>query len=478
MSSRPRRVPVIIQKEELEAEVVELLALARSEGDRLRRAGTGVRRFSDRKPDVTDYMYERLRSALEDEMILAVELDGPPGAGERIEEREFEHEVIKKALVGLHAEALKKIARRRSLEVGGALEALAVRIAQDYKWNGEDIAQLVLENAPEGAPERGHTVRLFPLAIQPDLPTLRPKLEYVLSRYIRIGVARWFVFRSLEQHEDGSFSLRGALRAYQATLTNETRPSVIGVPGADREVTIVIDGGDMLRVSGGKFHEALAAVRALELATRITRLGYVPLPGTKSAIKSAPGWAPVSLMMLDLIHTRLFYEGFTNRNLTTARFRMSEESVVAAGDEHNADAESDQDEGSGVVTRRPSLRAVRFEGDHLLDSITACKLLADEKRALVDIAMTATSPEVEGEKATFPIRVSVESDHVMVFTGFGIAPSVSSVAHKTLTTAIEEELSEGIVDEGALLGLLDRISRRAQSHAIDDLEADMLTDSQ
>lgn len=66
---------------------------------------------------------DELRSALEDEVVPAVETE--PSAG--IVKWELERELIKKALVGLKLPVLRDIARDRALEAGGGSEDLAGR---------------------------------------------------------------------------------------------------------------------------------------------------------------------------------------------------------------------------------------------------------------------------------------------------------------------------------------------------------------
>jgi hypothetical protein len=167
--------------------------------------------------------------------------------------------------------------------------------------------------------------------------------------------------------------------------------------------------------------------------------------------------------MLDALANRLREARLVAPNLTVARFRVGDTPVDT----------DDEDE----VVRRPSLRAVRFEGDHLLDSAPACKLLAEEGRELVDIAMHIDVPAGNGSETTrFPARVAVDRDHALVMTGFGTRrPELSVGLQRTLVDSVTAELRDGFADPARLQRLCERILERARAES-PVTRADMLHD--
>jgi hypothetical protein len=451
-----RRRRSVLHEEDLNAAIKELSDFADDQAGKIRRKNKGrVYRFNDqRKPDVDALLETSLREALEDEIVPAVELQES-----RILPHEFEQEVIKKALVALRAETLRKLARHQKLAAAGSLEELATRIGQTYRWNRSEIARLILENEPEPSAERAHSERLFPLGEAPDLAYVADRLDYVLGRYIRTGIARWFVFEHLDA-DGAEVVLRGTLRAFRADVTNEEgTPSVVAVPRIDHSVEIVVDRSSTLRVRRANSFEASAAAKAFALATKVHPLGYVPVSTAGISGGPAAAFAPGSLFMLDLLTARFGRAGLHDRNLTIARFRMDRREEGPGDDDAFA---------------RPRLNAVRFEGTHLLDSAPACKLLADEGRALVDASLTVMSPpRPDGESARFPVRVGIENDHIFVLTGFGVAPEISFAVHEAVVEAAREEIEVGLADAEALAALAVRVQERAHTTVPVD-RADML----
>ncbi|HEX6392974.1 MAG TPA: hypothetical protein VFZ97_06000 [Acidimicrobiales bacterium] len=396
-----------------------------------------------------------LRAALEDEIVPAVpveRVDEQP----RIMEYELRQEVIKKALVGLKLPALREIARQSGIPQSGGSEDLATRIARYYKWNDEEIARLVLETESEPVPERGWIDRLFAMEGPPDLQLTAERLGYVIGRYIRIGVARWFVFeRIIGEPSDGQLELVGTVRAYQAVVDEEVveHPHLRPNQQSDRQVSVVLtEGLSVVRVVRAPASDSRAAMVALRMVTGWSQLGYVPVRIGVLSDETRQRFESSSLIMLDLITTRFRSAGIARLNLTMARFSIGQ---TQSRDAAEPDEESD----------RPRLKAVRFEGDYLLDSIEACRLIAVERRALVDISATAVSePRPDGEVGVYPIRVALERDHIVVFTGFTAhGPLTAPAVHRQLWSAAVQEMQEGIANPEALETLLEKISTRAKS---------------
>ena len=140
-------------------------------------------------------------------------------------------------------------------------------------------------------------------------------------------------------------------------------------------------------------------------------------------------------------------------NLTVARFNMR--------------GSDDPDSGQSAEQKRPELRAVRFEGNHLLDSVEACRLLTVENRPLVEIAFQAFLDVDDDSLAQFPVRVSTEADHVTVQTGLGDArPELSLGVHRLVVEAASSGLSTGLSDRERLERIVTKMKSRAESKDI------------
>jgi hypothetical protein len=435
--------PAVFNDDSLDALVASLARIAEEEAARIRREDRtgGVRVVNPFKSELQLSFTEGLRAALEDEVVVAVERDSSHAS--EIRPLEFQHEVLKKALVGLKLERLRNIARDNELRIGGNREELATRVADFYRWDEEQIARLVLDTDAEPEPERSYVERFFPLEQVPDLEYVRRRLDVVIDRYIRVGVARWFVFETLSA-DDAEVTLSGTLRAYGADVTeDDDSPRVRAVVRNDRRVSLTLRAGDeMLHVHGGSAIEAKAATEALEVATRVARKGYITPPVAGITSGPAMTFARQSLFMLDLLTTRFDTANLSNKNLTVIRFEI---------------AKKLDEEGS----ERPELRAVRFEGQHLLDSPPACTLL-EAGRPIVDMVLNVQSPpRPDGESARVPVRVAIEDDHVLVMTSLSKSPSLAHDVHRSVLAEVELELGEGVKDPAALMALAARISDRA-----------------
>lgn len=457
VSSPRRRTRTVLHGEELERTVRELSDFAQERALELRRRSSHlVRQSSPRKPEIDDALTHRLRAALEDEVVPAVQTsDG------RILPEEFDRELIKKALASLKAEGLRKVAHRNAIEASGGLEELATRIGWLYRWDRERIAQLVLENEPEPTEERSHVDRLYPLAEIPNLEYVHGRLDYVLGRYIRTGIARWFVFETLDAEAANRLVLTGTQRAFRADITeHDEAPSVVAIAKNEHPVQVVVDrDSPLLRVRQGNTLESAAAVEALRVAARVQLLGGVPHSTHGITEGPALAFAPASLFMLDLLATRFHSAGLRDRDLTVARFRIDE----------------DRGRSDFGEAPKPRLRAVRFEGSHLLDSPPACKLLAEEGRALVDVAMTVKAPRrPDKQEGRYPVRVAIERDHVAVLTGFGVIPELSFEVHRSAVSAVSDEILLGLAGPESLANLAKRIEERARTSTPVE-RADMLT---
>jgi hypothetical protein len=471
VSEKDQQRRSVISAEDFSAEVEELMRYAEERGraghqpQRPSRGPAPVRTVSPEKPDITDLLRQELVSALEDEVLPAV----TPGPDHGIHDWELQRELAKKALVGLKLAKLKELASEMRLDKRGRSEDIAERIARAYRYDERQIAQLIVENEEEPEPDRGHVERIFPLAALPDTAEIALQLQPIIGRYVRVGVARWFVFEDLTLLP-GRMMLAGTLRSYRTFVTNE--PSNVDdedgavplahISASPSETSVQIEireGSRTVRVRGAGAAPARAAASALEVATQCRRLGYLPFAAA-SFEGPLGAFARSTIFMLDFIDSRLAATAVSDRNLTVARFEM--DTVDAA--EHSREG------------TRPTLREVRFEGEHLLDSATACRLIALEGRALIDLSLRVSAADSGGEPVRFPIRLALERDHALVITGFGRhAPDTSAGLHQELVRAVERSLDAGPASTPKLESLARRIDDLARSNR--DLDtATMLQD--
>ncbi|NIZ91565.1 hypothetical protein [Kineococcus rubinsiae] len=443
----------VVTKEELDDAAHDLIELAKARGMELRRLpGRRVFTSSPNTPSIDELLRDNLRTALEDEVIAA----NPTADGE-IDGNELDHELIKKALIGLRLSALRSVARERDLLVSGNSEQVASRIAQELGWDADAIARLVLAHEEEPTAERGHISRIFPTQETVDTALAGELLELVSGRYVRVGVARWFVFEELA-FDPARLEVSGTFRSYRATVDDvRGEATLTPVPSRQSAQVVADTGAAAMEVRGPGLQAARAAAGAVQLVTGTDLRGYVPR--AELAAEVGNGLHPASDFILDLVSTRFDQVGLFDRNITVARFRV---------------AEGEPEEDS--TFSRPALRAVRFEGIHLLDSIAACRLLAHERRPLVEIALQVSYKSNEdGQLVRLPVKIGVETDHVLIATGYGSDPQLSLDAHRALVNAVKAEIAEGVADDDALAILVARIGARADE--IDDPEtATMLTD--
>ena len=450
-----KKTRALIPSEELDSTVSELLSMATERGLKIRKspdvevAVDGVETFDI--PDVSEFLHADLRTFLEDEVTASVVANGGD-----IDTTEVRHEVAKKALIGIKLAWLREASKDLGLASRGKAEEVAERLAKHYKWDPEEIAQLVLSYEEEPTAEKGHVSRLFSFDEAQDTEVLHQRLDVVLGRYVRVGVAKWYVFESADRLEDQSLAIQGSFRSYGAEIDEAgDKPSLTPVPNKYSTKVQISDGSKILEVKKAGMQPARAAANAIQLAGGPELLGHVPFAGNEG--KAGFGQIhPTSEFLLDIIRARLREVGFYKINLTIARFRISDT--------------DDSDES------RPTLRSIRFEGQHLLDSIPACQLLVKDRRPLVSIAIRAHHASQEGDvDAWFPIKISVENDHVAVATGFGSEPTTSLAIHRKVVQAVSGEIRSGIFDSTELDKLVAKIVERSKQESVPD-EATILSE--
>jgi hypothetical protein len=447
------RVPGVMKSEELDAAVERLLEEGSELGRALLDVPGRVRRSSPIKPDISDRYRRNLRRALESEITPVV----PTASDLTIDARELHRELIKKALTSLGSAKLRQLAKSQVVTTTGNIEEVAERLARSLDWDEVEVAKLVMENEDEPSTERSHSDRVFPIG-EVDYDKVQQQLEYVLGRYVRIGVARWFFFQSMTT-SSAALTLAGAVVTYRAPAEGGDE----GVPLLNplrNQTAVRVElrrGETVVRLRDVGPTAAKAAMAGLAAATTIVPVQHVALAQVQGEARTI-GADPSSLFMIDLVANRLKASGFGQINLTVARFKLGEDDATQ-------------------TDSRPALRAVRLEGNHIWDSIPACRLAALEGRAMTEIALTVlTRATSDLPPRRYPIRITLERDHVLVTTGFGAdSPEQCLDVHRSVIYAVTQEIRLGFGDEQSLGSLLRRMVVRANESTEPD-RAEMLAD--
>jgi hypothetical protein len=336
MTGRRLAMKDVIASEDFRARVEELFALAVERGKESRRAHN--RTESEWAEPTLEFLSDELRSLLEDEVIPAY-----PRSSDLVE-TEVAREVTKKALIGLRADTLRKVAINRAIDPRGTAEEVAERIARAYRYDEAEIAELILDNVEEPTAEAGQQARVFPLEQEISIGKTLDRLQPVIGRLIRTGVARWLLVDELDA-TDSQVTMKARLRSYRVFVNELGDHPTLGSSPDDQAFQIVLnDEQPALIIRGAGASVSRVAAQGITAVTKAPMTRGLPiqhpLPGRLSAFD------PRTVVLLDLIYSRLPQIGITHRNLTIARFVTEKAGSLAppAPDE----------------AREYSLKAVRF----------------------------------------------------------------------------------------------------------------------
>jgi hypothetical protein len=405
--------------------------------ERARDAGKDFR--SIETPRYASAFLAEARRALEEDVNIA----RPAEVEDDVEPIERDREIAKKALAGLKLDQLRRIAESRGLERRGKEEAVIDRIVTSYEMDWPAIAQLILENE-EPRPERGVSDRVFPiLEDQIDLDEGARRFMVFRRRYIRTGIARWFVFGEADMRNRVLF-LDGTFRTYRVDAVEEDEKTfdLLPTPTVIPVRVRLASSARSVEVRAKGATESRAAAQAV-----MKVLGLHPSRGLPIAAHPPEGelmqWDPRSVFMVAFLQNELDRAGIEILNLTSASFETG-----------------DAPEGTEL---RPAVRSVRFEGAHLLSSKPACELLV-ESRGLVDMTLLARfKPAPNDEGSVHPLRISLERDHIAVLTGFGSTrPERARDLQREILNRLGRALGAPLANERELNELARRIRQRAR----------------
>ncbi len=446
----------IVKTEDALREITELAETVarrgRASGEETLAQQNLVRRL-ERRPELTETFIAEAMRALEDEVDLAEPVSDEP---HQIDPAEVDREVAKKALARLKLPQLRRIAEATSLDPRGKEEDVIERIVRAYDVDASEIARLVLTNE-EAREERGVTDRLFPIFNEGiDLESAESQLRMFVQRYLRTGIARWFVFQDVERHDDFLF-LNGVFRTYRVEPKGEAEDFSLDATESALGVRVRVNAvGRFLEARSRGTTEARSGVTAVSKTLGLRLWEGLPIE-TRPREGNLLRWDHRSVFVVSFLQDQLAREPLSIFNLTSAQFETGDSAAV---DEN-----------------RPSVRSVKFEGTHLLSSKPACELLV-EGRALVGIsALLRFAPNPE-EAFLVPVRVTLDRDHVTVLTGF--ASNRSQVARDVqglIVNRLKAALGKPLENESGLERLAEKIVSRARD-ADDVTKADILAPGQ
>jgi hypothetical protein len=456
-----RELKPIVTVEDLDAKLRrvadELAESGRRIGEEARaRLPAGAVFYSRETPKFAEEFIAEARRVLENELAIAEEVVGDVENGEDpIRPSERELEVAKRALVRLKLPQLRRLAIEQELDSRGGQLELVERVARLYQDDTDEVARLVLAYA-EASPERGLVDRIYAVReTMPDLAEASIGFRALAGRYIRVGIARWFVFRHARIDNNGLW-LEGHYRSYTADATREGDEfRLVSVPTDARVTARVREEQEFIEIRARGEAEGQAAIRALEWGTPLRHAPALPLNVHVSDGRLMT-WDPRSVFMLDFLDRRLPDSGVEIINLTSAKF-----------------------ETAATETRRrrqPSVRAVALQGQHLLSSRAACELLV-EGRGLVEVSLDVRFSPTPNASFIFPIRLGISPDHLSLLTGFGQhSPETAAELHRELARRVRSAISAGTTVDARLESLGNQIYERSESD--EPTEADIFAPPQ
>lgn len=398
-------------------------------------------------PDMVAWARDRLTQLLEEDVLIARDTEQND---ERIPRNEREREIQKSALLRLRVTQLLEIAGEERFSGRGRLEQLAGQIVDQYDADEESIARLVLDREDPDV-ERSITTRLLAIDGDADLVEARRRLEAFVGKYIRVKVARWFVFNNLGGDQD-ELRIEGELHYYRVEPKYENGDYQITSRPRMAEVQMVVRRNvPWVEVTAKRGGEIAALAAALETASGLRTRAALP-----NNVVAPEGWLqiePRTLQMLDFLNTALHDNAVQLKNMTTAQF------------EAVRDAHED--------LRRPTVTSVRLQGRQLISEPQACRHIVDG-RALLSINVSVEVRTANDEAPIFPMRFELGGDHATVTTAYisGVDDAAVSRVHRAMLERLQRSLEAGLRDTQGLQRILAQITERSGQHAAE--RADIL----
>lgn len=432
----------VLTREELTSEIQSLLALAVERGQLAQGLATEAQDVILEAPHVPDMVAaagEELERLLEQEALVALTSEGEAD----IPVSERNREVAKRALANLRITELRELAAREGVSPSGTFERIAERLVSKYHADEEAIARLVLESE-EPSPETGILTRLIPLMEEPDVDSAAERFDRFVGRYVKVHIARWFVFTALDSSET-ALRIEGLLRYYRVEPKSEYEQYSLAATPKAADVLMKLHGDrKWAEVTVTKGSDARSIAVALRRAGGIRTSAGLAIPA-----HAPPGpmvqWDVRTVFMLDFLNSTLNSPPFRVVNLRLAQFETPPS-------------------GSGTPDpNRPSVTSVRLQGQHLLSSRQACEMIV-WGRGLLSLTMAVRYQPDPNNSYYMPLRIELGTDHASVFTGFveDVPATITREVHQTALDRLRFALEGTIQNQAALTALAGQIQARAQ----------------
>jgi hypothetical protein len=434
----------LVRSEDFRKRLEELVQEGRDAGRRAEteaiRAGAEALRLPD-APDLEQPLLDSLQAVMEAEVIVA-----KPAAGEAVIERnEQDREISKRALMHIRLPQLRVIAEGLGGRRGGGLEDVLERIVRAYGSDQEKIARLVVEYEAEPPPERRWTTRLFHLtASEPDLTSTATRAELFTRRYMRTGVARWFVIDDLDWSWQ-RLSMSGTFRYYKADATQEDDEYRLVANAADAPARLRLEADQTsVEVDARGPTESRAIMAAFQHATGLRWRKEPPFPGHFAAGELLR-WDVRSVFFLDLLSARFRSDAIEIFDLRSAGFQAATGPELSSQDDDQS----------------PAIKSIRLEGRYLFDSKAACEQLV-AGQALIELGLVIRFRPSAEQDVLIAVTIRQERDHTTVMTAYGVVdPAVARQLHLLLIEGVRQTFERGLRDSSALERVAAEIRKRA-----------------
>lgn len=405
-------------------------------------------------PDLKEWAAKQLEQIAEEDASSLVFFDVEEDEDEPIPRRERDKEVAKGALMRLSVTELRELGGEDAPGGSSNMDALTSYVVDKYGSDSETIAELIYryERPP---PEHGLTTRIVSISDEPDVAKARKRIDAFRGRYMRIGVARWFIFEDARvSTTNDELILKGRIRYYSPSLRVEYGEYALDLGLGTGEAELRLRSGHAwLELTVKRAGDVGGITRALERVTGIQTHANLPV---HAAVTEGPLMHVDrrTLQILDFLYTGFRGTGLRVTNMTTARFESDTPRVTA-----------DQ--------TRPQVRAVQLEGNQLSSHPQACSMIM-QGRALLSLDLMLEAG-LSGGPARIPVRLELARNHAAIFTALtaGISDSDTGRVHRDLMRRFEVSLESGIRDAAALAVEGRRIAERAGARE-EDLQADIL----
>lgn len=430
---------LVVEDEYLDS-LADLLMLAQQEGRNNQAEAQAEERANvynlGTVSDLTSETLESLRTYLGESDVFAHITANNGEIPEGVQAREIEIA----ALSRLKLQDLEEFAAAKKVPLVASKERLAeLIVATDV--TREEIAELALREADLSI-DTGLVTRLFPLPGSPDLSNAATRLMKVQGRYVKLRLARWFIYDEI-QTLDGVVVLRGRMRSFRSKPVLEVEGHRLNVdPHAAKMIVRLRKGRRWAEVDGRQVSDARdigpVAARGAGIAFETTL--SLPLPPLRDAMGA---WSRRTVWMLGLLQLYLEGDGISIQNYAMAHFEAPG-SIPARPDE-------------------PRIAEVELRGQHVGDSRDACQRIV-EGGGLLAVELKLAFVPNNKDSYIIPVRIGIDDTCATIETAAGqdIPAAVSTLLHRALIDRLCIAL-DTMVDPSRLSSIVSKIIDRARA---------------